>query len=192
MRSSQGTVELTRSGRYRVRFSFGDGAMKTVDTFNSEPGAEAYRAEMARMIVRCGKPVLKVAAYGKKVFDARELDGDSSDTDNERSRWRNHVESDEIGELPVGEVTGLAVRDWLKRLKRKGLARSTRVHCLFLMRTVMHEAFDRDLHKGPNPCMGLQLKKEKRTDEPWTFLLPPEQDALIAAAPAPLDALIEL
>jgi integrase len=83
------------------------------------------------------------------------------------------------------------VRDWLKRLQRKGLSRGTRVHCLNLMRAVLHEAFDRELHRGPNPCVGIRLKKEKRTEEPWTFLLPDEQDAVIAAAPTPLDCLVE-
>src|SRR5258708_5971746 len=162
--SSQGTVEPLPSGRCRVRFCFGDGVLKTVDTFDSEAEAEAYRAEMVGMLVRDDKPATRVADYGKKVIDARELDGDTTDAYNERSRWKTHVEDDEIGQIAVCELDGVNVRDWLKRLKRKGLARSTRIHCLNLMRAVMHEAFDRELHKGPNPCVGLRLKKEKRTE----------------------------
>lgn len=197
MRKSEGTVEVLPSGRARVRFCFGDGRPKTVSvsgkgrTFANEAEAEAYRAEMAGMLICNGAPSTLLGKYGETVIDARELDGDTTDADNERSRWRTHVVADDIGNMAIGEPQSLDVRDWLKRLKRKGLARSTRIHCLNLMRAVMHEAFERELHEGPNPCVGIRLKKDKRTDEPWTFLLPEEQDALVAATPAPLDCLVD-
>jgi integrase len=39
--------------------------------------------------------------------------------------------------------------------------------------------------------LGIRLEVEKRTDDPWTYATPAEQDALIAATPKPLDAIIE-
>jgi integrase len=192
MSEVRGTIEPLPSGRFRVRFRIG-GPLKTppVGTFVTEAEAEAYRAQMAVMLAGSKTPATTVATYGFKVIDSRELDGDTTDADNERSRWRTHVESDEIGAIAIGALETIDARDWLKRLKRKGLSRATCVHCLNLMRAVLHEAFDRELHRGPNPCVGIRLKKEKRTEEPWTFLLPAEQDELVACTPAPLDALVE-
>jgi len=42
-----------------------------------------------------------------------------------------------------------------------------------------------------NPCLDVRLEVEKRTHDPWTFLTHEEQDAIIAATPKPLDAIVE-
>jgi integrase len=189
-----GTVEELPSGRFRVRFSIGK-RLKTVHTADSEVEAEQARATMARLLLEGGRqpdsaPML--AAFGFDVIDRRELSQKIEDTDTERSRWRTYVEADPIGKLVVRAVDDEEIEQWLDRLAAAGLARSTRQNALNLMRAVFRVACKkRRHHDGPNPCDGLRLESEKRTLEPWTYLTPDEQRALVGATPAPLDAIVE-
>src|SRR5260370_20070324 len=86
-------------------------------------------------------------------------------------------------------IRDVHVEEWLDRLSAKGLSRQTRLHCLNLMRVIMHKAKKKRLIKE-NPCTGVRLEVEKRTQEAWTFATPESQDAIIAATPAPLDAIV--
>jgi integrase len=195
MSKPEGTVETTESGKSRVRFRI-NGSLRTIETFATPEEAEAHRATYARLLVR-GKTTTSLGAYGPGVIDERELDDvTTADTAyNERLNWKNHVVSDDLGKLAIGEVDHDDVKAWLKRLGRKGLSRQTRQHCANLLRAVMNAAIETKppLHKGPSPVpTGLKFKKDKRTVEPWTFLLPDEQDRIIAVTPAPLDALVEV
>lgn len=187
-----GTVEELPSGRHRVRFRI-DGPLKTVDTYDSEDEAEAARSAMATMLSRdgMGETSKQLGDYGLTVLADRELGGEISDTINEGSRWKIHIVGDALGALPVNAPDDVEVKDWLKRLKAKGLARQTRLHCLNILRNVLSDAIEQKLHPGPNPCIGVRLKKEKRTEEPWTYLSLDEQASIVAAAPKPLDAIVE-
>jgi integrase len=92
--------------------------------------------------------------------------------------------------MPVKAVREIHIEDWMDRLNAKGLARQTRLHCLNLMRIIFRRAKKKRLAKE-NPCLDVRLEVEKRTHDPWTFLSPEEQDAIIAATPKPLDAIVE-
>src|SRR5260370_40345341 len=87
-------------------------------------------------------------------------------------------------------IRDVHVEEWLDRLSAKGLSRQTRLHCLNLMRVIMHKAKKKRLIKE-NPCTGERLEAEKRTQEPSACAPPAEQDAIIAATPAPLDDVLE-
>jgi integrase len=191
MNDRLGSVEQTLSGRWRVRMSLAGVGRKTIDTFDTREEADAQCAVMADILKReqpyAGKTVL---AFGHDVLTQREVGGHISDPGSDWSRWNNHIKTDEIANRPIKSVRDIHVEDWLDRLNTKGISRQTRLHCLNLMRVIMHRAKKKRLIKE-NPCIGIRLEVEKRTIEPWTFATPEEQDALIAATPKPLDAIVE-
>jgi integrase len=186
-----GSVEQLESGRWRVRMTLAGVGRKTIDTFDTREEAEAQRAIMADILQKeelfKGKTILD---FGKEVLTQRELAGHISDPGSDWSRWKHHFATDEIAARPLRSVRDIHVEDWLERLSIKGLSRQTRIHCLNLMRIIMHKAKKRRFIKE-NPCIGVRIEVEKRTQEPWTFATPEEQDALIAATPKPLDCIIE-
>jgi len=191
MNQPHGSVECTPQGRWRIRMRVGRNPKKTIDTFDTREEAIAYRATMAELLKSQEPyPGVTLAEFGEEVLTWRELSCHLSNPDNDWSRWKNHIKSDPIAKMPVKTVRDIHVEDWLDRLNAKGLSRQTRLHCLNLLRIIMRRAKKKRLAKE-NPCMDIKLEVQKRTHEPWTFLTPEEQDALIAAAPKPLDAIIE-
>jgi integrase len=189
--TSPGSVEHARNGRWRVRMRLVGVGRKTIDTFATREEAVAYRATMAD-ILQDEEPSAGVALadFGETVLTQRELSGHISDPGTDWSRWRNHIGSDSLASMPVKSVRDVHVEDWLDRLNAKGLSRQTRLHCLNLLRVVFRRAKKKRLIKE-NPCADIRLEVEKRTEEPWTFATPEEQDAIIAATPKPLDAIVE-
>jgi hypothetical protein len=191
MNDRLGSVEQTLSGRWRVRMSLAGVGRKTIDTFDTREEADAHCTVMADILKReqpyTGKTVLD---FGHDVLTQREVGGHISDPGSDWSRWNNHIKTDEIANRAIRSVRDIHVEDWLERLNAKGISRQTRLHCLNLMRVIMHRAKKKRLIKE-NPCIGIRLEVEKRTIEPWTFATPEEQDALIAATPKPLDAIME-
>jgi integrase len=186
-----GSIEQLGSGRWRVRMSLGGVGRKTIDTFDTWEEAERQRTVMAEILKNEQQDTGKtVQDFGHEVLTHRELGGHIADPGSDWSRWNNHMKTDRIATLPIKSLRDIHVEDWLDRLNAKGLARQTRMHCLNLMRVVMHRAKKKRLIRE-NPCMGIRLELEKRTQEPWTFATPEEQDALIAATPKPLDAIVE-
>jgi integrase len=187
-----GTIEELPSGRHRLRFRVG-GKLTTAGVFDSRPIAEEQRLAMIAEFARrqAPAPTDALAAFGDRVLEERELGGVVKDSENEESRWRNHVRGDRlanghpgIGAMAPRDVEAEDVRAWLKRLFQRGLGRQTRIHCLNLLRAVLEEAIEQHVHRGPNPCAGIRLKKERRTHETWTFLDPEQQGRLFAAAAA--------
>jgi integrase len=166
-------------------------ARKTVDTFDTREEAIAYRAVMSDILKNEEPyPGVTIAEFGEEVLTWRELSRHLSRPENDWSRWKNHMKSDPIAKMPVKAVREIHIEDWMDRLNAKGLARQTRLHCLNLMRIIFRRAKKKRLAKE-NPCLDVRLEVEKRTHDPWTFLTPEEQDAVIAATPKPLDAIVE-
>jgi integrase len=191
MSRSTGSVEQVSSSRWRVRMSLAGVGRKTIDNFASREEAEAQRAVMVEILKheeqRTAKTVLD---FGEEMLTLRERGGHISDPGSDWSRWNNHIKTDEIANRAIKSMRDIHVEDWLDRLNAKGISRQTRLHCLNLLRVVMHRAKKKRLIKE-NPCVGVRLEVEKRTIDPWTFATPEEQDAIIAATPKPLDAIVE-
>lgn len=194
-RSEFGTIE-ERNGRFRLRVRVA-GQLETISTHDDYDSAELARLAYAKAASNEGEALgMGLAAYGYAVIDARETDGTTSDAENERSRWKNHVEGDVIvdargrpqpglGALAVGDWGEEDVRDWTKRLRVvKGLSESTQRHCLHLLTAVWRAAYEDKprRHAGPNPCAEIKIRRDKRTHEPEVFLTPEEQDRLVATA----------
>lgn len=141
-----------------------------------------------------------LAEFGAEVLDERELRG-VRDVASERSRWRTHVAGTDLGETSLDAVDRAAVVNWRGKMltkraaKGKGhktetnrkLGRSTIQNTLGLVRIVLGAALERGLIKS-NPAADVGLPRaEGRTHEPWTYLLPEEQRALLACPTIPED-----
>jgi integrase len=191
MTGKKGSIEALPSGRFRLRMRLVGVGRKTVSNFDTEEEADAYRKTLLDILAK-EEPNdgISVADFGAKVLTSRELSGKISDPGSDWSRWQNHFVGDDITKLAVRAARDVHIEDWAERLEAKGLSRQTRVHCLNLLRTIFKAAKKKRLIRD-NPCSGIVIEKEKRTEEPWTFLTPDEQVALIAATPKPLDAIVE-
>lgn len=191
MSEKTGSVEQIDSGRWRLRMRLVGVGRKTIETFDTFEEADAHRKVMLDMLSK-EEPddSVGVAQFGEKVLTLRELSRKISDPGSDWSRWNTHFVDDPITRMGVKAMRDTHVDDWLDRLEAKGLARQTRIHCLNLLRTIMKAAKKKHLVRE-NPCSDIVIPKEKRTEEPWTYLVPEEQAALIAAAPLPEDAIVE-
>lgn len=180
---SDGTIEQLPNGRWRVRFRVG-GRLRTLDTFDSEPQAEAYRRYFAERLTDSDSARdVTVADFGDKVLLRRELRGRIADPDSDRSRFEQHIQRDEIGRAPIRALDGDRERvlAWLERLEAKGLAEQTIRNCRTVLSLICEAAIGKRLLRA-NPLRGIRREPEKRTDDPWTYLTLEEQARVLDAA----------
>lgn len=192
MKDRTGSIEQIASGKWRVRMRLPGVGRKTVGTFDSREMAESCLAQ-ALDVVRNAAPDegVTLLAYGEKVLTARELGKKIRDPESDRGRWDLHIASDPIAKIAVRSIRDTHIEDWLERLEAKGtLAWSTRNNCLNVLRVIFRIAKKRRLC-SVNPCIGVRIERPPVTEDAWTFLTLEEQDAVIASARTPLDALVE-
>lgn len=135
-------------------------------------------------------------AWGEHRLEERELAGQSS-VKTDAYRWKLHLVSAPFADWLIANIRPAHVRAWLDALSRKKtshkwgaerkknaekLSRQSVKHCLNLARRFFQDAVDREVI-ATNPALGLQVKKERRTDEGWTYLEPDEQRRLLEATP---------
>lgn len=181
MARSMGSIDKTAAGRYRVRITTPSGERKPVGTFDTREEAETHLAAIEE--AREGVKGHTVASWGAEWLDARELAREIKDIHGTRGIFRKHIETDPLGELGIRNVTRGHVNAWLGRVRKKG-ARSTAGNALTVLRGLFRSAADHG-HSKMDPTVGVKLPREKRTDEPWTWLRPAEQTAFLARIPAP-------
>jgi integrase len=133
---------------------------------------------------RTRAPGTSLRAFGARVLDERAKELPRS-AGAERTRWKRIVEADFIDD-PIDTITPPAVDRWARRLvqKRPGSARCT----LTLLSTICGRAVREGLIKA-NPCADIRVRLPTRTHDPWTYLLPAEQVALVSAPIPETDAL---
>lgn len=184
MRRREGIyVEPLPSGRWRVRTRVG-GRLKTVRTFDTEGEAEAHAATYAEMLSEGGaRRDVALAEFGDKVLERRELRGRHADPDSDRSRFNCHIEGDPIGAMLVRAIERSHVEEWLERLEDKRLGEQTIRNCRNVLSVICEEAVRKKLLKA-NPARGIKRAPEKRTEDPWTYADPAEQERILAAAEA--------
>lgn len=181
MARSMGSIDKTAAGRYRVRITTPSGDRKPVGTFDTREEAETHLAAIEE--AREGVKGHTVASWGAEWLDARELAREIKDIEGSRGIFRKHIEADPIGDIGLRSVTRGHVNAWLGRVRRKG-ARATAGNALTVLRGLFRSAADNG-HVRIDPTVGVKLPREKRTDEPWTWLRPAEQALLLARIPIP-------
>ncbi|HMI88546.1 MAG TPA: hypothetical protein VK550_30900, partial [Polyangiaceae bacterium] len=192
-RRGTGTIEGPFSdGSYRPRMPNGGGRLDPYPTYDeAERILDAAIATIGTEVV--ADPNSKtLRGLGSTFLDDRELAGVSS-VRTDRSRWRRHIETSYFADWPLANVEPHDVRDWVatmhrkdaakgkghKKATRRKLSRSTIQNTLNLMRSAFAAAIDGGYLRD-NPARDVSLPRDPgRTHEPWTYLEPAEQDALL-------------
>jgi integrase len=130
--------------------------------------------------------------FGLDFLDDRESAG-VADVGTDRSRWKQHIEAAHFIDWPLGSVAPHDVREWLssvsrksvargfrhKKASRRKLSRTTVQNTLNLLRCCFTAAVEAD-HIETNPAREVAVPDGPgRTHEPWTYLEPKEQEALL-------------
>jgi integrase len=198
-----GSVEAHR-GKFRARVRVaGRKGKPTLGIYDTEPQAhqaldQYYLDRAARDGESAGKVTLKTIT--ERFLTARELSG-LRGVSIERDRWNAHIVTSHIADYPLDEITAKDIRTFRDRLQskqatksaaggkrvaaRRKVSRSTVKNTLNLLRKAFEWAVEDDII-ATNPAYGVKLKRDLRTDEPWTYLTPDEQRALITCEDIPL------
>lgn len=197
MNDRRGSIEPLPSGRLRVRVTGPDGRRGTIGTCDTRDEAEELLvAALAELDASAPVAGDTLGAFGPRFLDRRELRG-VRNVGTERVNWKNHVEPSALAELPMKSITRRDVLAFVRELEAKRidygrahrrngkrLARQTRANILGLVRGALDEAL-RDGLIEHNPAHRVELAREGARHEPWTFLLPDEQRALLTCHSIP-------
>lgn len=198
--SIESYVDSKGRERHRARLVFEDGSRKPLGVYDTEAEAERVLAAVldetvdAKMAKLTG---ITLRAFGPGFLDQRERD-QVRGIATERNRWKNLVDAHPISEVPMAQVARRDAKKWLEWLRgrrikydqkhsRNGqkMGRTTMQNTLNLIRKAFDVAVDEEICAA-NPFAGVHLPKDKGvTHEPWTYLTPEEQTALLAAVPEP-------
>lgn len=186
-----GTIEKTREGKYRARFSFKPGTREDIDgsPFDTRKQAEvALDALMAALAEEgASRGGITLRKLGEKALAQRDRDGYRS-VDGEYDLWNARVETWERCSMPASSTTRGDVKAWLSSMRSlrtgKPLATQTRKNALNLLRAVYAFGVDHEL-VPENPCLGIKVKDHGRTSETSTYLSAKEVETLIGVATDP-------
>lgn len=186
-RSPYGTVDQLPSGRWRARTPRDvSGAQRSVGTYATEAEAwselRAVQAVHAEETLPAGHPD-SLRTRGAAWLDARELAGVRG-ISTERNRWKCHLLTWRLIDAPLRTLKRSDVRDWLATTTQ-ATSRPTAQRCLSLLRGMLDDACDRDLI-AENVARGVKLPgRPGRIEDPWTYLEPDEQRAMMTAEAIP-------
>lgn len=137
-------------------------------------------------------------AFGLKWIKLRETNGIRS-ADDDESRFNCHIATASFASWPLKAITKAAIRDWLDDLMKKRVAKGNRhstrarrklgrrtvMAILNLLRGILQGAVDREL-LDENPARDITLPRgQGETHDPWTWLMPDEQAALLQCEEIP-------
>lgn len=184
-------------GTFRPRMPGNGGRLSPCATY--EDAENLLDAALAALADGSATPVggVTLTGFGADVLDQRELRGVASHK-TDRSRWRRHIATAYFAGWPLKTIARSDIIAWRdamlakkaapsggqKKLKKpRKLSRSTIQSTLNLLRVVLEEALDQELIQD-NPARTVRLPSaEGRTHDPWTYLMPEEQKALLESAP---------
>jgi integrase len=196
-RRGTGTVERHRDG-WRGRLPYKGRPLPVCETYEQ---AERELDAAIYELVSAGALGLTLKSFGPGWLAERRKAGlRSCGTD--ESRWHRHVASHPIAAVPMRNVTRTDVKAWLddivqkkvapgrghKSAPNRKLSRSMIQGTLNLLRSALATAADREFI-GENPAREVRLERDRgATHEPWTYLLPHEQSALLSCEGIPVEA----
>jgi integrase len=190
-----GSVDQLASGRWRVRVPTSDGKRRSLGVFDSE--GEALGVLNAALVRLAEGTVASVGAitlrgFGTRWIEDRELSDDVRSIEADKSRWRTHIVTAPFFDWPIAAITPLNIADCVLVVQKKlvatpyrgerppkKLSRKTAKEILRLLKLCFDAALSPHRHIRENPAIGIKVKKELRTHEPWTYLTLDEQDRLL-------------
>lgn len=178
----EGTIEPLPSGRFRVRAWLPDGRRHSLGTYDTEAEAEgvlgAVREELAAPKAEA-PGVLTVGGMLEKWEESLDVSRSYVAMPNVRSIRRRWLDGSALAAIPAREVRRGDVVEWTRTLGAVGpsYARQALTH----LRSAFAWAVDSELVEQ-NPARDVRIpRRAARTDEPWTYLQPEEQAALLGA-----------
>jgi integrase len=188
-----GSIEGTGDGRFRGRMPGRGDRLEVCGTYeDAQKTLDAARALVDGGLARAGDDTL--VGFGLAVLEQREVSG-GRDGRTESSRWRTHVapffsgrrltavRAPDVVEFRDHLIAKLAVKGRGHRAApTRRISRSMVQNVLNLLRAVLAAAKERGRIKT-NPAADVRLPRRRgATHEPWTYLLPAEQRALLVCA----------
>lgn len=210
-RPGEGNVEQLPSGRWRVRVRVAGRTGRALPgTYATYEEADAVRQAAVATLAVAGRAAvggLTLKAYGLVVLERRETAGLRSVND-DRLRFGLHIATAHFADWPIQNIRRADVKRFRDELVRKfaqravrtkegierrpterRLSRQTIANVMNLLRTILAEACEDEVIEQ-NPAIGVKVRGVARTREPWTYLTPDEQVALLNATPAASHALV--
>jgi integrase len=174
--------EKQRDGtiRFRARL-FVEGKRKSLGLYDTYDEAE-HALAAGRELRGAKESGTTLRAYAEAWFDARELSGEVRGIKKERSCWRTHVERLDITAMAITRIKRHHVIKALDQIKAgpSKPKEQTIKHARRLIVGVLEAAHNAGL-VGDNQARGTpRLKKDRRTEEPWTWLTSAELARLFA------------
>lgn len=198
-----GTVGQLPSGRWRVRWVDQDGVRRSAPRlFDTEPEATGYlNAVLAKLAEADLLPVggLTLKSWGATCLDRWEKLGKRANS-TDRNRFKCWIESWEVAARPMAGVERSEVQDRVDDLyacmKHKTYgkgqllegAEPISIQSVKHIVTLMRRMFKAAVRAGKipdHPMKDLELRKDERTHEPWTYLTLAEQLALLQCEKIP-------
>jgi integrase len=202
--AGSGSIEPLPNGKFRVRVRVAGQGRPTLGTYDTEAEASRMLTAHLRVAEESGEAAststYTIRTLGRQFLHAREL-ADIRGIKIDRNRWAAHIDTAFFAAWPIKELTTRDVRKWRDELKAKfatkpapggkrvntkrRLSRSARKNTINLLRVALDYAVEEDLIPS-NPAHGVKLEKDLRTDVPWTYLEPHEQESIIRCDGIPL------
>jgi integrase len=183
-----GTITPVTTGkgiRYRLRATI-DGKRESLGCFDTIDEARAQSQAYFEVLHDHSKS-LTVAAWGRQWLDDREGRGTHRSIKDTRALWDRHIFPSALAPLTLRSVKQRHVQEWLRELttqratqgprKDKPLAEQTVRNALIALSSAFSEAVAAGRASG-NPCKGVRVPRQARTDEDWTYLTNDEIRAL--------------
>ena len=171
--------------RYRLRATI-DGKRESLGCFDTIDEARAQSQAYFELLHDHSKS-LTVAAWGRQWLDDREERGTHRSIKDTRALWDRHIFPSALAPLTLRSVKQRHVQEWLRELiaqratqgprKDKPLAEQTVRNALNALSSAFSDAVAAG-RAGGNPCKGVRVPRQARTDEDWTYLTNDEIRAL--------------
>jgi integrase len=196
-----GSVDELPSGRWRVRITMSDGKRPSLGVYDTEEEANGVlNAALTRLAEgpTASTGGLTFSSFGTNWMTERELSGDVRAIKADLSRWRTHIVTAPFFEWPIAAISPLNIADWVLVLRKKLVAtpfqgkrppkkisRKTVKEILLLLKVCFDAALSPHRLVRENPAIGIKIKKELRTHDPWTYLTVEEQTRLLTCVTIP-------
>jgi integrase len=193
------SVEKYSKDKFRVR-QLVNGERKTVRVFDTREEAEAFDVAFVEAAVEAeDEALVSLQTFGPRWLDKREKAGIVS-VEDDRSRWRTHVEPAAFYAKPLVSITSTDLVRWIESFATKQTTGSRGGHLLSprtVKKTVqlLKQCFDAAVpeHLDANPfakvpkdvTKNATKRRRTETEEPWTWLEPEEQDAILSCEAIP-------
>lgn len=177
-------------GRFRARA--GDEARTGLGIYDTEDAANAALDEAEafhRSQAKARGPGASLLGFGRAWLGRVEEDEDRAGVDRERSRFESHIATAPFAEWPIASISQRDVQRWVRDLSKKlaegprgdgkrKVSRGTVLNVLNLLRSILRSAIEDEII-DVSPASGVVVKRERRTDEPWTWLSIEEIDRVM-------------